>query len=538
MGSEFMIHFKGTVTSITADEKKIHFQYEANPGADKSDLPLLLYIFEPCESEILVRKSPVEVVADHIKDKEKTFTISIDRFHDGKDRLYSKFKICSQYDDCRNGEFFEGVCYVTAFSNISMYEYDYPEAPTIKGLQVRMVDDAVKLGVKHAALNLNLPSIALPCKSDNTITYAMDGEKFYFDKTYLQRFDKQVKTLSDNGMIVTLILLNSIRWDDTEIHPDLRQALLHPDYNAEGRISAFNVATVEGLKYYKAFVEFVAERYTRPDEEYGKAVGFIIGNEVNTHWVWSNAGEKTVKEYAGDYSIALRTAYYAARKKYCQARVYISVDHFWTLAYDNNPARYFGCRQLLDILNALTVKEGNYDWSVAHHPYPENLLHPDFWNDKTAAYSYDTGRITFKNLEVLTGYLSKRDFLFEGRIRHIILSEQGFHSEESEEGEKLQAAAYCLAYKKIESLPGIDSFILHAHVDNKGEYDTWGLNLGLWTRDKASDDSKPQRPKLIYDAFRDIDAPHGDKVCEACRDYIGNKNWDTCLQSKKIVECE
>jgi hypothetical protein len=166
------------------------------------------------------------------------------------------------------------------------------------------------------------------------------------------------------------------------------------------------------------------------------------------------------------------------------------------------------------------------------------LLHPDFWNDKTAAYSYDTGRITFKNLEVLTGYLSKRDFLFEGRIRHIILSEQGFHSEESEEGEKLQAAAYCLAYKKIESLPGIDSFILHAHVDNKGEYDTWGLNLGLWIRDKASDDSKPQRPKLIYDAFRDIDAPHGDKVCEACRDYIGNKNWDTCLQSKKIVECE
>ena len=483
-------------------------------------------------------KSPFEILSNITFDSDRLYNFSIDRFHYGKDLLYSKFKISIRNIDSGfiGKSFFDGPCFVTASSDISICDYSYPKAATIKGLQVRMVDDAVKLGVKHGALNLNLPSIALPCKSDNTITYIMDEEEFYFDKAYVERFDMQLRTLSDNGIIVTLILLNSIMWDNTQIHPELRKALLHPDYNDEGRISAFNVITMEGLKHYKAFVEFTAERYTRIDQKYGRACGFIIGNEVNTHWTWCNAGEKTIEEYVREYSIALRTAYYAARKKFSQARIYISVDHFWTLAFDSNPLRYSGCKLLLDALNDIVIKEGNFDWSVAHHPYPEDLLHPDFWNDKTATYSFDTGRITFKNLKVLTDYLSKREILFEGRSRHIILSEQGFHSEESEEGERLQAAAYCLAYKKIENLPGIDSFILHAHVDNKGEYDTWGLNLGLWTRDKTSDDSNPQRPKLIYYVFKDIDASHSDKVCGEYRNFIGVKTWDSYIQNNKINE--
>ncbi|HHY81678.1 MAG TPA: hypothetical protein GX505_03235 [Clostridiales bacterium] len=160
---------------------------------------------------------------------------------------------------------------------------------------------------------------------------------------------------------------------------------------------------------------------------------------------------------------------------------------------------------------------------MAYHPYPDNIFRADFWNDKTAWYDFNTGKITFKNIEVLSQYLSQEEYLFNGRLRHIILSEQVFHSDENEESEKLQAAAYCLAYRKIAKTPGIDAFILHAHVDNRDEF---GLNLGLWRRDKNSEiPNAPGTPKPIYEVFRLIDTPCHEKICEFAREIVGEENW-------------
>src|SRR5262245_53336298 len=41
----------------------------------------------------------------------------------------------------------------------SHYNEPYPTAPSKKGLQVELVDDALALGVKHAALNFNLSQL-------------------------------------------------------------------------------------------------------------------------------------------------------------------------------------------------------------------------------------------------------------------------------------------------------------------------------------------------------------------------------------------
>src|SRR6185503_5308339 len=98
------------------------------------------------------------------------------------------------------------------------------------------------------------------------------------------------------------------------------------------------------------------------------------------------------------------------------------------------------------------------------------------WNDDKAFDTLDTPLITFKNIEVLTRYMRQPHLLFEGRIRHIILSEQGLNSEETDESERIQAAAYALAYWKIVRTNGIEAFIYHAHVDHREEF---GLNLGI-----------------------------------------------------------
>ena len=517
-----MSQITGLIQSISAARDRIVIRGELGAGA-RSVSSLLVRESQPYETDAPPDwESRTESVPVAPAGPRQSFTLDLDRFKGGCDRLYSRFSVGVQP---LGGaiELLPGIRYAGALGDISACDYSYPASKTIKGLQVNMVDDAIKLGVGHAALNLNLPTIMRPGPAGNAVTYRMDGREFYFDGDYLAKFDRRVKELSDHGIVVTLILLNSRRWDGVDIDPELRETLLHPDYDPEGFISAFNVVTAEGLAHYKAFVEFVAGRYTRPDAAHGRAPGFIVGNEVNSGWVWCNAGEKTVQAYVREYAVALRTAFYAARKAYAQARVYASLDHLWTIGHKDDPNRYYRGRDVIDLLHEQSRAEGDFDWSVAYHPYPQDLFHADFWHDETAVDSFDTPRITFRNIGVLSQYLSQPHLRYGGRLRHIILSEQGFHSDETEAGERLQAAAYAYAYWKVERTPGIESFILHAHVDHRDEFN---LNLGLWRRDKASPSpNAPGSPKPIYEVFRDIDGPRREEILRWARGVVGEDSW-------------
>ncbi len=475
-----------------------------------------IYELPPYETEIGAAISTFATPEGKAGDGEITF--SLPRFDGARDRLYARWVVAGA-----DGPL-PGPCYATKLNDIAAADYPYPTAPTIKGLQVRMVDDAIKLGVGHAALNLNIGTIMRPGPAETTIPYAMDGATYHFDGEYMARFDARVKELSDHGIVVTLILLNSPKWERVAVHPELKTALMHPNYDPEGFISAFNVITPVGLAHYKAFVEFVAERYTRPDQRYGCACGYIIGNEVDSGWVWCNAGEKPVEDYVLEYAIAVRTAFYAARKKYAQARIYLSLDHLWTIAHMENPLRTYKSRDVIELLAEQARAEGDYDWALAFHPYPEDLNRAAFWHDETALGDFDTPRITFRNIELLPAYMRQPHLLYDGQLRHIILSEQGFNSLETEESEWVQAAAYAFAYWRIEQAAGIESFILHAHVDNRDEF---GLNLGIWRRDKdnETDPSAPGSPKPIYEIFRDIDGPRREEALRWARSVVGEAYW-------------
>ena len=501
-------------------------------------IELVVYEFQPFEDQApLAREREIAALPLASVSRDGQFAVGIPRFDEGqqggkRDRLYSRFRAALRAPGAEP-VILDGIAFVNQLggepgAGISAWESEYPTSRTIKGLQVHMLDDAVALGVGHAALNLNLPTILRPAATPTTITYRMDGRDYFFDGAYLAGFDRRVKELSDHGIIVNLILLNSMKWDSVEIHPDLRGILPHPAYHPEGLISAFNVTTAEALDYYKAFVEFTAWRYMQPGAPYGRACGLIIGNEVDSQWIWGNAGEMDVRQYVREYAMALRTAFYAARKQWSEARVYVSLDHLWTIPFgepdrQEQPGRYYRGHDIIEHLNAIYQSEGNFDWSLAYHPYPEDLRHPDFWNDKTALPSFDSPRITFKNIEILPRYFSQPHLLYNGRLRHIILSEQGFNSDESEESERLQAAAYAYAYWRIERTPGIESFILHAHVDHRDEF---GLSLGIWRRDKSSPlPNAPGSPKPIYEVFKGIDGPQREDILAQARAVVGEENW-------------
>lgn len=177
-----------------------------------------------------------------------------------------------------------------------------------------------------------------------------------------------------------------------------------------------------------------------------------------------------------EYADALRLAWLAVKSVHKDLRVFISMDYYWTDRHEA-PDRTMPGRQLVDGLNAISKAEGDFDWHVAQHPYPQGLFDPVFWDDEDAGMGFDTPIITFKNLEVLLAYLNKPGQKVNNVARRVILSEQGFNCKGSgEQAEKIQAAAYAYAFEKVRQMPGIDAFILHRHQDHPDE---GGLKLGL-----------------------------------------------------------
>lgn len=473
------------ITTIIANRDTIEFV--TDPIADRK---ALVVCYSPALGENL------EICNAELDPREGKYVIP--RFHEKNDLIYARFELTV------DGEVLGGKKYVESIA-FAERSFDYPVADTKKGLQISNPEDAAALGVKHIALNMNEGDIIMTAPEEgNTIEFFHDGRTFYFNKRIVLINDKRIKELYDHGMIITYILLNSRKWW-VEASDELWNVIKHPEYDklqdGKGRISQFNVVTEDGVAYYKAFIAFLAERYTREDEKYGRVVGMIVGNEVNSGYEWCNSGEMTCEEYCRHYSKALRLTYQAACSVYSNMRIYISLDHFWTgVNFDKNPMRYYSSRSILENVNREFTAEGQVPWNVAHHPYPENLAHADFWNDKTATDDIDTYRITFKNLEVLARVLYQEEYLYNGERRRIILSEQGFNSHWTPESEVLQALAYGRAYKKVMQIPEVDSFILHAYRDNIMEF---GLNLGILRRKK--DSNEIDGPKPIYYVFKAID---------------------------------
>ena len=271
---------------------------------------------------------------------------------------------------------------------------------------MELLDDALELGIKHAALNVNLSELIAPNSGNVDVAYlpwTTDGRTFHFRREPVERLDHTIKTLSSHSVVVHLIIL-VYKDSDAEVN----RVMLHPNYDdkAPHRLSAFNTRTAEGRAWLQATMQFLAHRWSRPDKQYGHVAGYILGNEVNSHWWWSNMGRVTMSEFADHYSSALQLVHRAVRRHSSWARVYVSLDHHWNIRFpasDDHEA--FAGKDLIDYLvrRGREDNESNFDWHVAYHPYPENLFEPRFWNDKNALLEPTTPRITFKNLEVLTG---------------------------------------------------------------------------------------------------------------------------------------
>ncbi len=371
-----------------------------------------------------------------------------------------------------------------------------------------MVDDALALGIHHAGVNINLTAL-LDMKSKP------ETGEFVFNQNYLASLDRQIKPLSDQGVLVYTILIAYPSKD-----PARDAIVLHPGHRKDHKFSVGAVNTTN--RFLDAVISLLAERWSGAHAEHGRVWGWIIGNEVNSHFLWNNLGLVPLETAASEYEKAYRIAHSAIRRHSQHARTYASFDHHWASSMHNVSAQEATPgRDFLDTFARLVRERGDFDWNVAWHPYPEDLGNPRAWADKSITTDDNSNKVTFKNLQVLAQHLAKPELLFQGKPRRIILSEQGFHTLLTPDGETLQAAAYAYAWEKIQTLPTVDAFIYHRHVDHAHE---GGLRLGLW-RNAPNSVADPHSKKLIYDLFKKAGTPEWRAAADALLPVTGSKAW-------------
>ena len=491
-----------------------------------ASLDELIFSVEGFEGEAVVRELvpiPGGRELSRVSARAEAGEMRIPRFDGGRDRLASRFETT-----------LGGAVYVSdLLPGCSVNNEAYPQPERIKALHGRL-EDMKELGLTQTLININLPALLAVEPGDaEVIDFVSDGRVYHFLKEKIDRLDRYMREMDENGFLVTMILLNSPRMFDSTQEPALLEKAIHPRYEWDAKdafLSAFDMEREEGQGYYRAFVEFLAARYTRADREYGRAMGAIISNEVDSQCVWSNAGEMSCEEFTHEYSEACRLAWLLGRKHFANFRVYMSLDQFFSGVRFRplEPLHTYPGREVIDRMNAHCLREGNFGWGIAYHPYPEDLRYPDFWNDRAPEFNHSTPKITFKNMEVLPDYLSKSELLYEGAPRRIIFSEQGFNSQQGPlQGmtEKQAAAAYCLAYLKARKIPTLDLFTHHSYLDNPHEF---GLNLGIRRYDPAVSDHVGER-KPIYETIRDMDTDREPECILRAREFIGAELFDYLL---------
>ncbi len=334
--------------------------------------------------------------------------------------------------------------------------------------------DLDELGISAVTVNIPIAQLLKAEAGSGTSERTAGGRTWHVDRAALERLDATMLAAAKRGIVVLGIILveNAKHWASAE----LGRIFQHPDYQSEGIFSMANVASAEGVAGYAMVMDLLAERYGRPDGLYGRVHHWIIHNEVDMGWVWTNCGARPELVFLDQYHKALRIAYYMARRHDPNARVYISLTQWWNRSED--PVHCHPARALLDDLSAFSAAEGDFAWGIAYHPYPDSLFEPKSWLDRNAEFTLDTPKITFRNIEVLDAWAKLPANRYHGTtVRSIHLSEQGPNSRDySAQALAEQAAAMAYVWKKIGELSSIEAFEYHNWIDNRGE---GGLRIGL-----------------------------------------------------------
>jgi hypothetical protein len=389
------------------------------------------------------------------------------------------------------------------------------------------IEDLDALNITSATVNIWFTRFMYTKPADGRIEHSYNGKSYYFGKKEIAVLDSTFRTTARKGIITAAILL--VGKAETCPDKEIGKLLQHPDMDPAGIYSMPNMTNPASVDCYAAAIDFLASRYSRPDKKYGRLNHWIIHNEIDAGWVWTNMGEKSALIYMDTYIKSMRLCYAIARSYNPHSEVFISLTHHW--AWTSNP-RFYPSKDLMAILIRYTKAEGDFQWAIAQHPYPQSLYEPKTWLDTQVDFTFDTPLITFKNLEVINAYIKLPELLYKGKTKRTLwLSENGTNSKTySDQDLKEQAAGFAYAWKKMEKLSGIDGFQWHNWIDNRGE---GGLRIGL--RRFPDDAQDPGGAKPVWYLYQAADTRSEKSLFDPYLKVIGIKKWKEIVYTGRIT---
>jgi hypothetical protein len=495
--------------AVAADDAHLRFTWPAQNGpVTIQELPLHTAADLPRE------------IRDVWKGDANAGSAEIPRFDGARDRLFARFQLVDG-----NGKPAGAPQFVSDLTRLSAREHSLQRPKGKKGLACIVDDsDLTALGIDWAAQNIDVGGLVDWANPNPELSFEFEGRRVGLRAGAVGGLDRALKSKTEREVAVVGVLLNYVHRRTPKNSP-----MVHPRTDPATvpmGPAAFNTATEEGMFLYRAIVRWIVERYTDPAAPHGRLTGLVIGNELQSHWMWYHLGETQEDYVLDEYFAAVRTADLCARSIHRDFRIYLSLEHHWTLrGHSEDALREIAGVTILRGINERAKRSGNFPWNLAFHPYPQNLFEPSFWKDTTAPLRLDAPRVTFRNLEVLGEFLRQPEFLWQGQPRHIALTEQGFHCRKGKDGETSQAAAYAYAWKRISAIPEIESFIYHRHVDYPDE---GGLNLGLRECENRNPNIMGRR-RPIWDVFQKAGTPEEDNAFSFALPIVGRTNWTDAI---------
>jgi hypothetical protein len=504
--------FTNTITGVTATGNKIIVKGNTHQQG--------LYLCELRMYDETKLQNGSFASVTPLDEKNSSFEIETKRFvtvgDTPYDKMYSRWIIASKNNNQYKTESF--AHYADDISDAAL-QYLPEEKPNGKKGMAGFVaagnttPDLNDLQIKNVTVNIILPHLVSLAPTE--YSFDLNGEKIYFKPEAITNLDRTIKTCGDNNIFVSAILIIP-----QNISQPLKSIFVHPDANG-GVQSMANITSITGFNYYRGTLGFLAERYSKQNKEFGRIHNWIVHNEVDNGYYWANAGNAKMQYYTELYDRSMRTVYYTVRQYNPSAKVFLSLTHFWA---STAKGIFYPPKDMLAFFNELSDRQGDYEWGIAYHPYPQNAFECKAWNDKDATDDINTtDYITPKNIELIDGWIRMKSHLYKGlKVRTLLFSEQGVHARSNKpEDLEVQAAGLAYMWKKCRRLPSLEAFDYHHAVDDLNEM---GLMLGLWTVKPGTTGTPYERKKSWY-VYQKAATPSEDSAFQFALPIIGVTNW-------------
>ena len=382
------------------------------------------------------------VAQSTVKDK---VSFKIPLYENGKSKLASAFVLAlyteaTEYNPASYVPITDTV-YIENPESLATNTSDAKYISSVKGIYDLDSNRSGQMGVSHMPYELRIDKVLLKSYKPGAFSREYNGLSYFFDGDEITKLDKKIKSATDYGIKVYLKFILGMPEPDKDgkYEYDAIDCLYCPDALLKKSGYMINMTDENAVGYIDALFNFISDRYTQKNGEYGFCADFIICDKANSYKEFNNAGSFDRELYEKTYSDLVRHAYNIVKSHCKNSRIYLSTDNNWR--YDTETDGRIGAKTFLNRFLSGARTSINYDWSIA---MSMDGLSDTVWNESEQAYS----TLTPNSLGEMSDLLSNPDYLYGKSPRSFIIDSLSFSSTSSVQR---MSSSYAFSYYKAKS---------------------------------------------------------------------------------------